>query len=211
MTRGQRDMEPAVSDILAEFHSRAEKEDALWESLSKEERDQRLDELLLPVGPVVGQLLHSMIEGLNAKSIVEVGSSYGYSTVWLADAARRTGGRVVSLEKHEEKQSHAREVIERAGLADQVDFRLGDAIEIIPQLPAPVHFALIDLWKSLYVPAFDGLYPKLVPNAVVVADNMIYPAPDQAKKYMDHLARIDDLESVMLPVGDGILVTRRLP
>ena len=200
-----------LEKVLDEYHQRIADEEELRSRLSKDELDARLDEFLLPIGPVVGQLVHSMIEGLGSKAILEVGTSYGYSTLWLADAARKAGGRVVSLEKHAGKQDFARQALERAGLSEYVDFRLGDALELIPAVEETVDFALIDIWKSLYVPAFDGLYPRLRVDGVVVADNMISPAPKEAAKYIKHLQGIPDMESVMLPIREGILVSRRRP
>jgi len=202
-------METQIASVLADFEARYLREQTRQAEMSADEFDAHIDDFLLPVGPVVGQLLHTLITGLNAQRIIEVGSSYGYSTVWLAAAAQQSGGKVISLELHEGKQVAAREAIAKAGLSEHVEFILGDAIESIAALAAPVGFALIDLWKSLYIPAFAGLYPNLATDAIVVADNMIYPHPDQAQKYMDYLAGIEDIESVMLPLREGILLSRK--
>jgi predicted O-methyltransferase YrrM len=202
-------MDSAVTQVLADFESRYLQEQARKAEMPAVEFNARVDEFLLPVGPVVGQLLHTLITGLNAQHIIEVGSSYGYSTVWLAAAAQQTGGTVVSLEVHAGKQAAAKEAIAKAGLSAQVRFVLGDAMESIGALTSPVDFALIDLWKPLYIPAFTVLYPKLITDAIVVADNMITPAPEQAQKYMDYVAGLSDVESVMLPLREGILVSRK--
>jgi predicted O-methyltransferase YrrM len=144
------------------------------------------------------------------RRILEVGSSYGYSTHWLADGARAVEGHVTSLELHAPKTQYARERLERAGLADFVEFRIGDALASLQALPGPFDFALIDLWKDLYVPVFDLLYPKLAPGAIVVADNMLYPemvrADAQAYRARVHAAA--DMSSVLLVVGNGLEVSR---
>lgn len=202
-------MDPRLARVFGEFEAREQRERELASQLDSAEFDQRIDEFLLWVGPEVGRLLKDLIIGVGAKCAVEVGSSFGYSTLWLGWAVRETGGRVYSLEKHAGKQHSARQAIERAGLSDVVEFVPGDALETIETLPPVVDFALIDLWKPLYVPAFDALYAKLESNAIIVADNMIYPAPDDAKRYRDHLAQFEDIESVMLPMGDGIYVSRK--
>ena len=128
-------MDKAVKKILRKFEKRSERE---WERINKMERSwmqERLDEFLLFVGPATGQLINLLAKEAKAQTILEVGSSYGYLTVWLAGAAREAGGKVISLEIHPDKQKHARASIEKAGLAGFVDFRLGDATEKILYIP----------------------------------------------------------------------------
>jgi predicted O-methyltransferase YrrM len=140
-----------------------------------------------------------------------LGTSYGYSTVWLAEAARETGGRVASLELADYKAKYAREALERAGLADHVDIHLGSAVEILPRLAGPYDFVLIDLWKELYVACLDLVYPKLARGALIAADNMIYPEVSRADA-ANYQRRIRQLEfdSVLLPIGSGVELSRRL-
>ena len=73
---------------------------------------RHLDEFLLYVGPATGQLTNLLAKEAKAQTILEVGSSYGYSTIWLAEAARETGGKVISIEIHSGKQQHARAAIQ---------------------------------------------------------------------------------------------------
>jgi predicted O-methyltransferase YrrM len=120
-------MDNAVTTILLEFEKRAEKESEVMRDMDMSTMQAHGDEFLLSVGPATGQLINLLAKEMKASTILEVGSSYGYSTVWLAEAARETGGKVISLEVHPEKQKHARASIEKAGLTGLVDFRLGDA------------------------------------------------------------------------------------
>ena len=114
-----------------------------------------VDELLLAVGPATGQLINLLAKEAEAKTILEVGSSYEYSTVWLAETARDNRGKVISLEIHPKKQEHACASIKKAGLDGTVDFRLGDATESLKKMKEKVDFVLLDLWKNLYIPCFD--------------------------------------------------------
>src|SRR5712671_143369 len=110
-------MDTAVENMLREFEKREATE---WEQMQQMDMagmQRHLDEFLLSVGPATGQLINLLAREAGAQTILEVGSSFGYSTVWLAEAARTTGGKVISLEIHEEKQKHARASIEKAGLA----------------------------------------------------------------------------------------------
>src|ERR1700741_1379500 len=114
-------MDTAVENILREFEKRSAQE---WEQMQQMDTtgmQRHLDEFLLSVGPATGQLVNLLATEAKARTILEVGSSYGYSTVWLADAARTTGGKVISLEIHEEKQNHARASVNKAGLDGFVD------------------------------------------------------------------------------------------
>src|SRR6185295_15114667 len=143
-------MDSAIEKILREFEKRSEQEAEQVRQMDMGKLERHLDEFLLSVGPAVGQLINLLVKETEAKSILEVGSSYGYSTVWLAEAARTTGGNVISLEIQQEKQRYARAAIEKAGLGGFVDFRLGDARDSLRALETTVDFVLLDLWKHLY-------------------------------------------------------------
>lgn len=203
-------IDAAVSAVLADYEARAEREEALWDTLGPEEAERRIDEMLLPVGRATGTLLNLLAKQACARRILEVGSSFGYSTVWLAEAARAVHGKVISLELKAEKTGYAAGQLARAGLADFVEFRVGDALESLAGLAGPFDLVLIDLWKNLYVPVFELLHPKLAPGALVIADNMIEPASArphaQAYRHAVHVAR--DMTSVLLPVGNGIELSR---
>jgi len=141
---------------------------------------------------------------------LELGTSYGYSTLWLADAARHNDGKVVSLELAGYKAEYARAALARAGLEDRVDIHVGSALLTLPRLAGPFDFVLVDLWKDLYVACLDLVYPKLAAGAFVVADNMIYPEvvrPDAAR--YQHRIRELEFDSVSLPIGSGIELSRR--
>jgi predicted O-methyltransferase YrrM len=196
--------------VMEEYEARAAREDELWKTLSAPEFGRRRDEMLLPVGRAAGVLLNLLIREGGAKRILEVGSSYGYSTHWLADGARAVAGHVTSLELLAPKTDYARERLSRAGLAGFVEFRIGDALSALRALPGPFDFVLIDLWKDLYVPVFELLYPKLALGAIVVADNMLFPdnVLVHAQAYRARVRAAPEMSSVLLAVGNGLEVSR---
>lgn len=203
-------MDDGLRVVLEEYEARAAREDELWETLTPEEASRRRDEMLLPVGRPAGVLLNLLIKQAGAQRILEVGSSYGYSTHWLGDGARATGGQVISLELQAPKTEYARARLQRAGLAKFVEFRVGDALASLKALPGPFDFVLIDLWKDLYVPVFDLLYPKLAQGALIVADNMLQPesARVHARAYRERVRAAPEMTSVLLQVGNGLELSR---
>ena len=203
-------LDPPVWAVLDDYEARARREEQLFERLTAEELGRRRDELLLPVGRATGRLMNLLIKETRAKRILEVGSSYGYSTTWLAEAARAVGGRVTSLELHAEKTRYAGTQLARAALEGLVKFEVGDALASLARLPGPFDFVLIDLWKDLYVPVFDALHPKLAEGALIVADNMLEPASARphADAYRERVRRAAGMSSVLLSVGNGIELSR---
>jgi predicted O-methyltransferase YrrM len=203
-------MEAAVWAVIEEYEARARREEQLYSTLSAEEARRRRDEMLLPVGRAAGNLMNLLIKEGEARRILEVGSSYGYSTTWLAEAARAVGGKVISLELRAEKTEYAHAQLTRAALAEHVEFRVGDALASLAQLPGPFDFVLIDLWKDQYVPVFEALYPKLARGALIVADNMLYPESFRtlAEVYRQRVRRAADMSSVLLAVGNGLELSR---
>jgi predicted O-methyltransferase YrrM len=203
-------MDKTVLGIIEDYEARARREEQLMSSLSDEDMRRRLDEMLLPVGRAAGTLMNLIIKESEAKRILEVGSSYGYSTTWLAEAARATSGKVTSLELKVEKTEYARAQLARAGLNGYVEFHIGDALASLAKLPGPFDFVLIDLWKDLYVPVFDLLHPKLAQGAIVIADNMLYPdsARVDARAYRERVRAARDMTTVLLNVGNGLEVSR---
>jgi predicted O-methyltransferase YrrM len=203
-------MDDAVTRILNDYEARMAAENELMQTGDTAELMARLDEFLLPVGPDSGRVLNLLIKGAKARSVLELGTSYGYSTVWLAEAVRETGGRVVSVELADAKAAYARAALGRAGLGNYVEIQVGNAANIVPRLAGPFDFVLVDLWKDLYVTCLDLVYPKLAHGAYVVADNMIYPESARADA-MNYQRRVRELDfdSILLPIGSGLELSRR--
>ena len=203
-------MDEFVKSVLAEYDRRGTQERKLRDHMSEDEWMSHRDDFLISIGRHTGRLLNILIKGAKAQNILELGTSYGHSTVWLAEAARVTGGRMVTIDCAANKQEYARAMLEKAGLATYVAFRLGNAQDIIKSLEGPFDFVLVDLWKDLYIPCFDLFYPKLSPGALVAADNMIHPESSRpyALAYRKHVRAKPHIDSVLLAVGSGIEVSR---
>lgn len=199
-------LDKKVESVLEAYHQRIAQEDALMKSLPISEGMKRRDEFLLSVGVETGIFLNTFIKSAKPKIILEVGTSYGYSTVWLAEAAKTYSGHVITLEISPEKAQYAQTQIEEAGLSDYVSFKIGDALHLIDQFTEGVDFVLLDIWKELYTPCFDLFYPKLNKGAWIFADNMLFPPSSrpEAEVYRKRVKETNAFDSVLLPIGSGI-------
>lgn len=201
---------PAVAQVFAEYDRRDADERAKVAAMGNAMFAHR-DEFLLPIGPQVGWFLHSLILARRPARALELGTSYGYSTLFLADAMKQVGGTLITMELADYKQAAARAMIERAGIADAVDFRLGDAVAMINADAGPFDFVLLDIWKDLYVPCLEAFYPKLSDEGIVAADNMIEPAVARkdVRKYRIAVGSLPDMRTTLLPIGSGIELSVR--
>ncbi len=200
--------DPKVAAVFAGYLEREEADEARKRESGSSTLAIR-DELLLPVGLEVGAFLHSLILGRQPRRILELGTSYGYSTLIMADAARKVGAEVVTMELADYKQAYARERLEAAGLSKTVDWRCGDALALLADDPGPWDFVLLDVWKDLYGPCLDAVYPKLSEEGIICADNMIFPefARPEVRAYRAAIRSKPDLQSTLLPIGEGLELT----
>lgn len=196
---------PAVDQVFAEYEKRNTDERAKAASLGSKLFEHR-DEFLLPVGREVGWVLHSLILAKRPARVLELGTSYGYSTLFLADAVTQVGGTLITMDLADYKQAAARAMIEKAGISAVVDFRLGDAVALINADAGPFDFVLLDIWKDLYIPCLRALYPKLADEGIIAADNMIEPAVvrEDVRKYRAAVASLPGMQTTLLPIGSGI-------
>lgn len=197
--------DPKVQAVFDEYEVRAQSDGQMLADLGPAGFARR-DEFLLPVGKEAAAVLHALIVARRPRRILELGTSYGYSTLVLAHAAREVGGQLVTMELADYKQAYALERLTRAGLADHVDLRCGDAVAMIAADPGPFDFVLLDIWKDLYLPCFEAFYPKLSEEGIVAADNMIEPvgARESVRIYRAAVQAKGDMQQVLLPAGQGI-------
>lgn len=195
-----------IEDVLDQYQQRMLQEEELWDSIPDAEKEGREDEFLLAVGRDAGAFMNSLIKSAQSKVILELGTSYGYSTVYLAEGARSTGGKVISLELQQYKVDCAKKQIANAGLEEFVEFRVGDAIEILKDASEEFDFVLLDIWKHLYLPCFELFYPQLSKGAWVISDNMLYPLQflPEATAYRNRIRATEAFDSVLLPIGNGL-------
>jgi predicted O-methyltransferase YrrM len=165
----------------------------------------RMKDLWLPVSRETGVLLYMLARSTNARNIVEFGTSFGLSTLYMAAALRDNGGgRLIGSEFEPSKIAKAREHLAEGGVSDLVEIREGDALKTLAaDLPASIDLLLLDGAKSLYSDVLALVESRLRPGALIVADN--------ADHSPDYLARVRAPGSGYLSVpfaGDVELSTR---
>ena len=165
---------------------------------------QALGECYIPVSREQGELLYLTARALDARTVVEFGTSFGISTLYLAAAVRDNGaGIVIGSEIVPEKHARAQANLKESGLEGFADVRLGDARQTLRELPEPVDLVLLDGWKDLYLPVLDLVTPRLRRGAVVLADN-IFTFRKDLRPYVEWMqSGSHGFESTTLHVSDG--------
>lgn len=125
----------------------------------------------LAISQQQGADLVELIRSNNFKNIVEFGTSFGISTLFLAKGAMETGGSVITTELIESKAQRAIENFKRAGVNDLIEVRIGDALKTLQNHKSPIDLLLLDGWKDLYLPIFQLLEPNFHPNTIIYVDN----------------------------------------
>ena len=125
----------------------------------------------LSISKEQGRNLVDLINENNIKNIVEFGTSFGISTLFLAQGVRGTGGSIITTELIESKAKKAVENFKSAGVNELVEVRIGDAMETLKNHNTPIDLLLLDGWKDLYLPLFQMLEPNYQANTIIYVDN----------------------------------------
>jgi predicted O-methyltransferase YrrM len=163
---------------------------------------------LRQVPPETGRFIALLAAGAPQGALVEIGTSAGYSTLWLALACRQSGRTITTYEVLEEKVQLARETFRQAGVEDVVELVRGDARSYLASLDR-LAFCFLDAEKDVYQDCYEAVVPRLVPGGLLLADNAINhqqalgPMLDRAQND----ARVDAL---IVPIGKGVLVCRKV-
>ena len=206
--------ESHIQSLLTALHTEANTVDppllAAAEGKSPRERAALLDRAFIPVDEAAGRFLYALVRGAAPGTVVEFGTSFGISTIYMAAAIRdRRGGSIITTELHAGKADTARSNFERAGLLDLIDLRVGDALETLGNLAPDVSVVFLDGWKNLYLPVLKLLEPVLLPGALIVADDLNL-FPDVLAPYLAYVRQpANGYVSVTVPIGDAMELSVR--
>jgi predicted O-methyltransferase YrrM len=210
--------EPRVAETLARLH-RSARIDLLRIALvapfvaphflglaqvDDERLSRRMRDVYVPVTKSQGEMLYLVARGIEARRIVEFGTSFGVSTIYLAAALKDNGGGVVvGTELEPSKRTAALDNLRSAGLEAFADVRLGDANETLADVEAPIDLVLLDGWKDGYLPILKLLESKLRPRAIVLADN-IFRFKKALRPYVEYVqSGTNGFVSSTLEISDG--------
>ena len=154
------------------------------------------------VPPQDGRFLRIMTEAMNAKNVVEIGTSTGYSGIWFGLALQKTGGKLTTFEIDAQRAATARENFKKAGMADIITVILGDAHEGVKNLKDPIDVLFLDADKEGYIDYLDKLMPLVRPGGLVIAHNINPRMADP--KYMEAITTNSNLETI---VRSGVSIT----
>lgn len=160
------------------------------------------------IAPENGQFLSILIRSIQARNVLEVGTSNGYSTIWLAAALKETGGRLISLEFDRERAKEAQAHLQEVGLDGIVEVRVGNALDEIPKCDATFDLVFLDAEKNEYRRYLELALPNIRPGGLIVADDTV-TMRDEMPDYIDFVFSTPLLHSVDIPLDDGIILSYR--
>jgi len=162
---------------------------------------------LRQISPQVGQFIAILAAGAPIGRYIEIGTSAGYSTMWLSLACRAIGRKIITFEILEEKVQLARETIRITGISDIVELVHGDAVEHLASYEG-IAFCFLDAEKEVYQSCYELVVPRLMKGGILVADNAI--SHEATIQPMIEKALTDDrVDALVVPIGTGELVCRR--
>jgi len=201
----------SISKILDELEAQSTLEKSKKVNIPSEDR-------MLAITKETGELFNMILRLINAKNMLEVGTSTGYSTIWCAEVISEQSGKIITIEQNPNKIKRAKENFQKAGVTDTITIKEGLAIQILTELNLQqkykdfFDFVLIDADKENVIEYFDLIFPMVSIGGVIITDNMLYPEKfrEDMKKFSDYLKKNPRLRTITSPIGNGEEITIKL-
>jgi predicted O-methyltransferase YrrM len=176
-----------------------------------EETEATTDAPQMSVGALEGAFLRFLVAMKQPRLVLEIGVFTGWSSIEMARALP-SGGRIVACDVNEETTAVARRYAEEVGVADRIDYRVGDARETIAGLDGPFDLVFIDAWKPDYVDHYELVLPKLADDGVILADNTlsVLTGNEAIGSFNEHVLADSRVECVLVPIRDGVTLIRKV-
>jgi caffeoyl-CoA O-methyltransferase len=204
-----------IADYI-EAHTAGESD--LLKKINRETHAKILKPRMLS-GQLQGRYLSMISHLLKPKSILEIGTYTGYSAICLAEGLAEDG-KLITIDINEELETRVRDYFEQAGLSKKVEYRIGNALTIIPTLEQQFDLVFIDADKENYSRYYDLIFDKVKVGGIILADNVLWSGkitmskPDKdTRALLEFNAKVNDdtrVENVLLPVRDGIMMARKV-
>jgi caffeoyl-CoA O-methyltransferase len=214
-------MEFISAELLAYCEAHTSTEDALLRHITRETQAKVLMPRMLS-GHLQGKTLELLVKLLRPESILEIGTFTGYSAICMARGLGETG-RLLTIDINDELEKMVRGFFDLSGLSDKIDYRLGNALDIIPNLHGNFDMAFIDADKANYINYYNLIVERMNPGGIILADNVLWSGkvittPDQkvdkdTKIILDFNKMIQEdarVENILLPIRDGLMLARKL-
>ena len=204
-------MDEKIKTILEELEIQSNLEKTRKVSVEPHER-------MLAITKETGELLNLLLRLKNAKNMLEIGTSVGYSAIWCAEAIAENKGKIITIEQNQGKIDRAEKNFEKAGLSDFITIKKGMAINILQVLKFEEKYqeyfdaVLIDADKENVIEYFDLILPMVVKGGLIITDNMLYPEKyrPQMEKLTMHIKENSKLRTITSPIGNGEEITMKL-
>ena len=207
---------PLEIQEYCEAHTSAESN--LLKTINRDTHAQVLMPRMLS-GQMQGRVLAFISQMIKPERILEIGTYTGYSALCLAEGLTKTG-QLTTIDINEELETRVRNHFTQSVYSSQIDFKIGNALEIIPTLPHSFDLVFIDADKINYSKYYDLVFDKVKPGGFILADNVLWsgkilaPNPDKDTRaileFKKKVAKDGRVENVLLPIRDGIMVVRKV-
>ncbi len=205
-------------DLQAYAERHTSEESALLKKINRDTHAQVMMARMLS-GQLQGRVLAMISVMVRPRVILEIGTFTGYSAICLAEGLQN-GGKLITIDINDELRDRVTGYFREAGLEDRIDYRTGNAVDIIPQLTEKFDLVFIDADKENYARYFDLVIDRVNLNGFILADNVLWsgkvlqPDPDRDTKaiiaFNEKIQRDPRVENVLLPIRDGIMMIRKV-
>ena len=206
--------------LLAYCEDHTSEEDFLLKKITRETQTKVMMPRMIS-GHLQGKMLELFIKMQRPKTILEIGTYTGYSGICMARGLEK-GGKLITLDINDELETMVRGFFEESGLANKIDYRLGNALDIIPRLSGPFDMVFLDADKDNYANYYNLIIDKLNPGGIILADNVLWSGKILVEKgqkidkdtqaILDFNTMIQNdprVENVLLPIRDGVMMARK--
>ena len=174
------------------------------------ETQEKTDAPQMSVGALEGAFLRFLVALKQPRRVLEIGVFTGWSSIEMASALP-PGATIVACDINPETTAIAKRYAEESGVADRIDYRVGNAFETLDGLDGPFDLVFIDAWKPDYIEYYEAVLPKLADGGVILADNTLggLNGNEGIAAFNAHVLADDRVEQVLVPIRDGVTLIRK--
>lgn len=170
-----------------------------------EETQAKTDAPQMSVGALEGAFLRFVVALKQPQRVLEIGVFTGWSSIEMASALP-AGATIVACDVNPETTEIAKRYAAESGVADRIDYRVGNAFETLAELDGPFDLVFIDAWKPDYIEYYEAVLPKLADDGIILADNTL---SESVHPFNEHVLADERVECVLVPIRDGVTFIRK--